>query len=139
MKIRTLVNGTTRVCGLSTNLEDAARMMVEEETGSLGVLEGVKLAGIITERDILRAAAQSADLLTGTVAEWMTPDPDTVGPDIPVDDVAQWMLAAGYRHLPIVEGKELLGIASIKDVLWALHSISIEPAPLDQLPPDQMP
>jgi len=139
MKIRTLVNGTVRVCPLSTSLEEAAGMMIEEETGSLGVVEGTKLAGIITERDVLRAAAQGADFVTGTVAEWMTPDPDTDGPDIPVDEVAQWMLAAGYRHLPIMEGKKLLGIASIKDVLWALHSISIEPAPLDQMPPDQMP
>jgi len=139
MKIRKLANGTVRVCALSTSLEDAARMMIDEETGSLGVVEGSKLAGIITERDFLRAAAQGVDFLTGTVAEWMTPDPDTVGPDIPVDEVAQWMLAAGYRHLPIMEGSELLGIASIKDVLWALHSISIEPAPLDQMPADQMP
>ena len=134
MKIRQLVNGTARVCGLSTTLEDAARLMVEEETGSLGVVEGSKLAGIITERDFLRAAAQSADFPAGTVAEWMTPDPDTVGPDIPVDEVAEWMLAAGYRHLPIMEGSELFGIASIKDVLWALHSISIEPPPPDQVP-----
>jgi CBS domain-containing protein len=52
----------------------------------------------------------------------MTPDPDTVGPEISVDEVAQWMLAAGYRHLPVMEDGELLGIASIKDVLWALHS-----------------
>lgn len=134
MKIRELVNGTTRVCGRSTTLEEAAGLMIEEETGSLGVVEGTKLAGIITERDILRAAARSADFIAGTVAEWMTPDPDTVGPNIPVDEVVQWMLAAGYRHLPVVEGSELLGIASIKDVLWALHSISIEPPPPDQIP-----
>lgn len=134
MKIRKLVNGTARICGRSTSLEEASRLMVDEETGSLGVVEDNKLAGIITERDILRAAAQSADFIASTVDEWMTPDPDTVGPDIPVDEVAEWMLAAGYRHLPIMEGSELLGIASIKDVLWALHSISIEPPPPDQMP-----
>jgi len=134
MQIRDLVNGAPRVCGLSTTLEEASRAMIDEQTGSLGVVEGTKLAGIITERDILRAAARSADFVTSTVAEWMTPDPDTVGPGIPVDEVAQWMLAAGYRHLPVMEGSELLGIASIKDVLWALHSISTEPAPPGQMP-----
>jgi CBS domain-containing protein len=127
MRIRKLVNGVARVCGPDMSLEEAARMMIEEETGSLGVVDGTRLVGIVTERDVLRAAAQSADFLVGTVAEWMTPDPDTAGPEIPVDDVAQWMLAAGYRHLPVVDGTELLGIASIKDVLWALHSISTEP------------
>jgi CBS domain-containing protein len=37
-----------------------------------------------------------------------------------VNDAAQWMLATGYRHLPVVEGNRLLGIASIKDILWAI-------------------
>ena len=138
MKIRKLVNGTAHVCALSTTLEEAALMMIEEETGSLGVVDGSKLAGIITERDFLRAAAQGADFVTSTAAVRVTPDPDTVGPDIPVDEVAEWMLAAGYRHLPVMEGKELLGVTSIKDVLWALHSISIEPPLPDQVQPGQI-
>jgi CBS domain-containing protein len=126
MQIRSLVGGTARLCGMTTSLEEAARAMIEEATGSLGVIEGSNLAGIITERDILRAAAKSADLAEEQVSDWMTPDPDTVGPEIPVDEVAQWMLAAGYRHLPVMEQGELLGIASIKDVLWALHSMTQE-------------
>lgn len=122
MQIRSLVGGTARLCGMTTSLEDASKAMIEEATGSLGVVEGSRLAGIVTERDVLRAAAKGADLVTESVADWMTPDPDTVGPEIPVDEVAEWMLAAGYRHLPVMEDGELLGIASIKDVLWALHS-----------------
>lgn len=127
MQIRSLVGGTARLCGPTTNLAEAARAMIEESTGSLGVVEGGSLAGIVTERDVLRAAAKDADLATALVADWMTPDPDTVGPDIAVDEVAQWMLAAGYRHLPVMQEGELLGIASIKDVLWALHSEANEP------------
>jgi len=126
MQIRSLVGGTARLCGMTTSLEEAARAMVDESTGSLGVVEGSALAGIITERDILRAAAKGVDLTSDVVSDWMTPDPDTVGPEISVDEVAQWMLAAGYRHLPVMEDGELLGIASIKDVLWALHSMSQE-------------
>jgi len=129
MQIRSLVGGTAQLCGMTTTLAEAARAMHDESTGSLGVVEGGKLAGIITERDILRAVAKGADLEAGVVADWMTPDPDTVGPEIPVDEVAQWMLAAGYRHLPVMEGGELLGIASIKDVLWALHSMATEDLP----------
>ncbi len=126
MQIRSLVGGTARLCGTTTSLEEAARAMIDEGTGSLGVVSGSLLAGIITERDILRAAAKGADLAEEHVSDWMTPEPDVVGPDVPVDEVAQWMLAAGYRHLPVMEEGELLGIASIKDVLWALHSISLE-------------
>jgi CBS domain-containing protein len=126
MQIRSLVGGTARLCGMTTSLEEAAQAMVAESTGSLGVIEGSALAGIVTERDVLRAAAKGADLSKEEVSSWMTPDPDTVGPEIPVDEVAEWMLAAGYRHLPVMEDGELLGIASIKDVLWALHSASTE-------------
>lgn len=127
MQIRSLVGGTAQLCGTTTSLTEAARSMIEEATGSLGVVEGGHLAGIVTERDVLRAASKGADLDAEAVADWMTPDPDTVGPDIAVDEVAQWMLAAGYRHLPVMQDSELLGIASIKDVLWALHSEANEP------------
>ena len=126
MQIRSLVGGTARLCGMTTSLEEAAQAMIAESTGSLGVIEGSALAGIVTERDVLRAAAKGVDLAKELVSSWMTPDPDTVGPEIPVDEVAEWMLAAGYRHLPVMEDGELLGIASIKDVLWALHSASSE-------------
>lgn len=126
MQVRSLVGGTARLCGPTTTLAEAARAMIAEGTGSLGVVDGSRLAGILTERDVLRAAAADADLGSVTVSVWMTPDPDTVGPEVPVEEVAEWMLAAGYRHVPVMEGGELLGITSIKDVLWAMHSVATE-------------
>ncbi len=126
MQVRSLVGGTARLCGPTTTLSEAARAMIAEGTGSLGVVDGGRLAGILTERDVLRAVAKGTDLDAAPVAAWMTPDPDTVGPDVPVEEVAEWMLAAGYRHVPVMEGGELLGIASIKDVLWAMHSVATE-------------
>ena len=56
----------------------------------------------------------------------MTPGPDTVSPEVAVEEVAEWMLAAGYRHVPVMDEGELLGIASIKDVLWAMHSVATD-------------
>ena len=50
----------------------------------------------------------------------MTPDPDSLTPDVDAADAADWLMATGYRHLPVVEEGQLLGIVSIKDVLWAL-------------------
>lgn len=46
-------------------------------------------------------------------------------PDLSIDDAAEWMTAMGYRHLPIVEQGQVIGIVSIKDVLWAMT----KPAP----------
>lgn len=120
MDVKELLGGATQLCDARTTMEAAAAMMVQEGVGSLGVVGGEGLAGIVTERDVLRAAARGADLDTDVVVAWMTPDPDTVPPDMSVDEAAVWMVAAGYRHLPVVEDGRLLGIASIKDVLWAI-------------------
>lgn len=50
----------------------------------------------------------------------MTEYPDSFSPDMEVADAADWMLAKGYRHLPIVDGEDLIGVVSIKDILWAV-------------------
>ena len=83
-------------------------------------LRNFGLSGIVTERDVLRAVAAGVDLASEPVTAWMTPNPDTVPADMTVDDAAVWMVAAGYRHLPVMDGQSLLGVASIKDLLWAI-------------------
>ncbi len=120
MEIRSLVGGTATVCGSDTTLSAAANVMGAQGIGSLGVVDGGNLIGIFTDRDLLRAVAASADNDRATVGEWMTPDPDVLSPEVDVADAADWLLATGYRHLPVVEHGTLLGVVSIKDVLWAI-------------------
>ena len=119
MEIRSLVGGSASVCGPEATVAAAAQTMVNDGIGSIGVVEHGRLIGIFTERDALRATAAGADLSTEKVSEWMTPDPDVLSPTVEVEDAAEWLLATGYRHLPVVEDGALLGIVSIKDVLWA--------------------
>jgi CBS domain-containing protein len=88
--------------------------------GSLGVIVDRALVGIITERDLVRAIAEGADTETDTVAEWMADAPDTFSPDVEVEEAARWLLEVGYRHMPVMEAGELLGIVSIRDILWAI-------------------
>ncbi len=120
MEVRELVGGSVQMCGSTTTMAEAAALMVGEGVGSLGVRGPRGLAGIVTERDVLRAVAEGVDLSVEPVTDWMTPDPDTVEGSMDVDDAAEWMVAAGYRHLPVMSGAKLIGIASIKDVLWAI-------------------
>ncbi len=120
MEVRELLGGSVQMCDSTTTMAAAAVVMVREGVGSLGVSGREGLSGIVTERDVLRAAAAGADLGTEVVTNWMTPGPDTVPADMSVDDAAVWMVAAGYRHLPVMDDQTLLGIASIKDVLWAI-------------------
>lgn len=124
MEIRDLVGGVAAVCAPSMTLAEAARFMLDQGVGSLGVLEGGRLVGILTDRDVLRSLAGEADPHVARVEEWMTVDPDIIEPDTEVAEAANWLLATGYRHLPVVENGRLLGIVSIKDVLWALKEPS---------------
>jgi len=101
----------------TSSIADAAQAMVKGRFGSAMILENGWLAGIFTERDILRAAAAGTDPKVATVGEWMTRDPMTVPPDLDVSDAIQIMAAQGFRHLPVVEGKNLLGVVSLRDVL----------------------
>ena len=124
MKIRELVGGSAYLCGPELTLAQAAEEMDREKIGALAVTEQGELIGLITERDVLRAVAKHASLPTETVKEWMTTDPDTIGGDVPVEEAATWLLSAGYRHLPVVDNGELIGMASIKDILWSVFDIT---------------
>jgi CBS domain-containing protein len=121
VEIRNLIGGSASICGPDLTVSEAARVMMEQGIGSMGVVDQDRLVGIFTERDALRVAAEVADTRTATVGDWMTPDPDALSPDVDVEDAAEWLLATGYRHLPVVENGSLIGVVSIKDVLWALR------------------
>jgi len=97
----------------------AAAAMVDAHVGSAIVVQGTFLAGILTERDVLRAAASGAALTTSRVSEWMTPDPQTASPDTTAAEAAQLMLLNGFRHLPVVEGRTICGIVSLRDLFAA--------------------
>jgi CBS domain-containing protein len=99
----------------SDSLVDAARRMNERRVGAILVLEGEKLIGIMTERDVLRAVG--AGSIDGRVADWMTRDPITVDPHATHGEAAMMMIHGGFRHVPVVERGKLVGIVSIRDLL----------------------
>jgi len=102
-----------------STVTDAAQVMVRGGFGSVIVVHGRMLLGILTERDVLRAAASEDDLRSASVERWMTPDPDTSEPDLDTEEAAGLMLSRGYRHLPVVVDGDLVGMVSLRDVLSA--------------------
>lgn len=127
MTIRELVGGSVVSMKPTDSVRKASELMKEAEVGSVAVEVDGALEGILTERDVLNAVADYADLDRDSISKWMTALPDTFGPEMSVDEAADWMLATGYRHLPVVdEVGTLLGMVSIKDVLWALTDPSAE-------------
>jgi CBS domain-containing protein len=120
MKLGSLVGGAATIIGPEASLADAAEALVEGGLGSLGVVSDRQLVGIITERDIVRAVAEGADPEEEVVSKWMADAPDTFSPDVDVKEAAAWLLEVGYRHMPVMADGELLGIVSIRDILWAI-------------------
>ena len=99
---------------------EAIRAMLEAGVGSVIVTDGPEPVGIFTERDVLKLAGAGASFGTALLRDVMTPSPLTVTPDVGILDAAQMMGARNLRHLPVVEGGNLVGIVSIKDVLGFL-------------------
>jgi CBS domain-containing protein len=97
-------------------LTEVAQRMVARDVGAVLVLEGERLVGILTERDVLRAVAGGIDDST-LVSDWMTRDPDTMDPDETTRHAATLMIHGGYRHLPIVDGEAVVGMLSIRDLM----------------------
>jgi CBS domain-containing protein len=81
------------------------------------VYEHHRLVGIVTERDMIAALAEGADPATATVADYMTDQPVTVAPDDDLEVAARRMAELGVRHLPVVDGHQLVGVLSVRDLL----------------------
>ena len=97
-------------------LGEVAQRMVDRDVGAVIVLEGERLVGILTERDVLRAVAVGIQDDT-IVSDWMTRDPETMGPDDTTQHAAVLMIHGGFRHMPLVEGDQVVGMLSIRDLM----------------------
>ena len=100
----------------SLSLTDVAERMVERDVGAVIVLDGERLAGIMTERDLMRAIARRLGD-EAVVGDCMTADPDTIDPGDTMAHAAVLMIHGGFRHLPVVEGRRVVGMLSIRDLV----------------------
>lgn len=101
------------------SIVEVAQGMAKGRLGSALVMQGSWLSGIITERDVLRAAASGEDLNRARVRDWMTRDPVSADPGSDSEEAAATMLSNGFRHLPVTQGSTVLGVVSLRDVLSA--------------------
>jgi CBS domain-containing protein len=99
------------------SLADAAIRMRDHCVGSLPVLDGDELVGMLTERDILWATADGAPPRVTTVSAYMSAPPVVVPPDTDVLDACRMMVKHDIRHLPVVAAGQVKGIISARDLL----------------------
>jgi CBS domain-containing protein len=102
--------------GANAKLGEAAAKMAERGVGAVVVLEGERIAAILTERDVMKAVAAGQDG-SASVTDWMTRHPDTIEPGDTTDHAASLMIHGGFRHLPVVEEGKVVGIVSIRDLM----------------------
>jgi CBS domain-containing protein len=98
----------------------AIARMLEETIGSVAVCEGDRLVGIFTERDVLRLAGEGSGFADVRVGDVMTRNPVTLSPDDDVLDAARLMGERKVRHLPVLEGENLMGMVGVREVMRTL-------------------
>lgn len=108
----------------NSTLRAAAKILRDQDVGALAVMRGASIVGLLSERDVVRALANGADPDEVWVGDVMSDLPRYLVPEENSRTAAQVMLAAGIRHLPVVEDGALVGIVSIRDLLGHLDERS---------------
>ncbi|REK20098.1 MAG: CBS domain-containing protein [Actinobacteria bacterium] len=122
MNLEEVVSGELVASGPETTMEDLASLMESEGVGSVAILDPHgDFLGIVTDRDIVRAVAEGQSRAVAA-KDFMTVMVDTIDLNTDVADAVDWMNATGYRHLPVTQNGRLIGMVSIKDLLWAIAS-----------------
>jgi CBS domain-containing protein len=101
----------------SSSLAEAASVMSQARVGSVLIIDGERLAGILTERDIVRAISHDIGAPRDAIAHWMTAAPKTVEPSSSLDEARDLMDRSHIRHLPVTEGGRLVGMLSMRDLI----------------------
>ena len=101
-----------------TLVSKAANLMATTNVGAVMVVEGERLVGIFTERDVVfRVVAHGRDPQATRIAEVMTPTPRTIDPDAPFGYALSVMHEGGFRHLPVIEHGKPVGIVSARSAM----------------------
>jgi CBS domain-containing protein len=126
-KIAEVMTDRPRAVSADTSIREAARLMDEEDVGSLPIVaEGARLTGIVTDRDIaVRAVGRGLDPDQTSVSEIASEEVYVLTPDDDLDDALATMARAQVRRLPIVVGEnELVGMVSQADIARASNEKS---------------
>jgi CBS domain-containing protein len=126
MLVGEIMHSDVKTASTEDSFADVAKTMRSHGISSVVVLDGKKLAGIVTERDIVNLVAAGGDPHSTTVAHGMTRrDLVTVSPRTELTEATELMVSRNIRHLPVVDGDDVVGIVSIRDMTrWAAEELS---------------
>ena len=119
-RVRAVMMWPVAIVDGGATLTEVSEALAAEEIGALCVTEEGRLAGIVSERDVVTHMAAGADPAHLTAAEVMSSDQDTASPDASILLAARVMQDAQVRHLPVVDGSRIAGIVSMRDLFTVL-------------------
>ena len=100
-----------------SSLAEAASVMSQRRVGSVLIMDGERLAGILTERDIVRAISLDIGAPRDEIGHWMTESPQTIDVSGSLETARDAMDRAHIRHLPVTEGGKVVGMLSMRDLI----------------------
>jgi CBS domain-containing protein len=133
MKISEIMTQAAVTDSSEDTLKEACDKMRQSQTSSILIMDGERMIGIVTERDVVKAVAQGLDPKETRVKDLMTTDIVTIGPMTRLKEAAELMATKWIRHLPIVEGSKVVGMISQRDLTGVLAKALNEPEHLHQL------
>jgi CBS domain-containing protein len=116
MNVRDAMTPVVLTAPASTTIAEAASLMAQRRVGSALIVEGERLLGIFTERDIVKALSQDGQAVQQAIGHWMTRDPQSISPDVSLEEALQRMVEGNFRHLPVLEEGRLVGMLSMRDI-----------------------
>ena len=122
MQVREAMSNQVITVGSGLSLQQASQVMTEKNIGSVVIMDPEGQGpGILTERDIVRAVANGVDLANVPTSEYLTADATYAAPGWTLEDASEAMRRGGFRHLVVVEGDQVLGMLSMRDIVkaWA--------------------
>jgi CBS domain-containing protein len=118
MHVRDGMSRVVLTIGPNHTLREAARLMADRNVGAAVVVDPDSPGpGIVTERDILRALAAGEDANTELVRDHLTDELISASPEWSLEQAAETMVEHGFRHLLVVNGADVLGVLSMRDIV----------------------
>ncbi|MEG9296528.1 CBS domain-containing protein [Mangrovibacillus sp. Mu-81] len=130
-KLERIMTKEVESCTLLDNVYEVAVKMKENNVGSIPIVDGSRIVGVITDRDIVTRCVAEKHPASSKVEDIMSRDLITIGPEADVSEAAHLMAENQIRRLPVVEGDTLVGMVSlgdfaIRDSLGKMASIALE-------------
>ena len=133
MKISEIMTKAAVTDSADDTIAEACDKMRHAQTSSILIMDGERLVGIFTERDVVKLVARELDPKETRLKDVMTTDIITIGPFTTLKEAANIMATKWIRHLPIVEGSKVVGMISQRDLTGVLAEALHEPEALHNL------